>query len=60
MSNKSSLETVIKASPDVLNHNIETCRRVFRVVRPKGDYDQSIELLRRVKELNPNIPTSQE
>ena len=55
--NRSSLETVIKALPDVLNHNIETCRRVFRVVRPKGDYDQSLELLRRVKELNPNIPT---
>lgn len=55
--NRSSLETVIKAFPDVLNHNIETCRRVFSVVRPKGDYDQSLELLRRVKELNPNIPT---
>ena len=55
--NKSSLETVLKASPDVLNHNIETCRRVFRMVRPKGDYGQSLELLKRVKQLNPNIPT---
>ena len=55
--NKSSLETVLKASPDVLNHNIETCRRVFRTVRPKGDYDQSLELLKRVKQLNSKIPT---
>ena len=55
--NKSSLETVLKASPDVLNHNIETCRRVFRTVRPKGDYDQSLELLKRVKQLNHEIPT---
>ena len=55
--NKSSLETVLTASPDVLNHNIETCRRVFRTVRPKGDYDQSLELLKRVKQLNSKIPT---
>tara|TARA_X000001036_G_C20384558_1_gene686091 strand:- start:390 stop:743 length:354 start_codon:yes stop_codon:yes gene_type:complete len=27
------------------------------MVRPKGDYGQSLELLKRVKQLNPNIPT---
>ena len=39
------------ARPDTLNHNIETVRRVFRRVRPRGDYDQSLELLARAKAL---------
>lgn len=51
------LETVVKAKPEVLNHNIETVRRVFSKVRPKGDYDLSLELLRRVKEIDPQMPS---
>lgn len=49
--NWDALATVMAAKPDVLNHNIETVRRVFTRVRPKGDYDQSLELLRRAKRL---------
>ena len=52
-----ALRTVIKAQPDVLNHNIETAQRVFHRVRPKGDYDRSLELLARVKELDPDTPS---
>ena len=52
--NWDALETVMDASPDTLNHNIETVRRVFRRVRPKGDYDQSLELLARARELAPD------
>jgi lipoic acid synthetase len=52
-----ALETVMGAGPDVLNHNIETVRRVFRKVRPRGDYDQSLELLRRAKRINPEGTT---
>ena len=48
--NWDALDTMIAARPDTLNHNIETVRRVFRRVRPRGDYDQSLELLRRVKQ----------
>ena len=44
---------MIRVRPDTLNHNIETVRRVFRRVRPKGDYDQSLELIARVKPLDP-------
>jgi len=55
--NKSSLSTVLYAKPDVLNHNIETCRRMFRIVRPRGNYDQSLELLERVKKIDPSVPT---
>jgi lipoic acid synthetase len=48
-----ALGTVMAAAPDTLNHNIETVRRVFRRVRPKGDYDQSLELLSRARNLAP-------
>lgn len=51
------LRTVLDAGPAVLNHNIETVRRVFKSVRAKGDYDLSLELLRVSKESHPNIPT---
>ena len=52
-----ALATVLDAAPDVLNHNIETVRRVFRTVRPKGVYDRSLRLLRRAGELAGRIPT---
>ncbi len=52
-----ALATVLDAAPDVLNHNIETVRRVFRTVRPKGGYDRSLRLLRRAGELAGRIPT---
>ena len=44
-----ALATVMQARPETLNHNIETVRRVFRRVRPKGDYDLSLELLAKAK-----------
>ena len=52
-----SLERVVTAGPHVLNHNIETARRVFRKVRPRGNYDLSLELLKRVKQINPYMPS---
>ena len=52
--NWEALSTVMEAAPDTLNHNIETVRRVFHRVRPKGDYDQSLELLSRAKALDPD------
>ena len=51
------LRSVVRAGPDVLNHNIETVRRVFHGVRPKGDYDYSLELLRLAKELDAGMVT---
>lgn len=53
---KRALDTVIKAHPDVFNHNIETVRSIFKTARPQGDYDRSIEVLRYVKEIS-NIVT---
>ena len=51
------LRTMVRAGPDVLNHNIETVRRVFPSVRAKGDYGYSLELLGEVKALQPNMVT---
>lgn len=52
-----ALQTVIEARPDVLNHNIETVRRIFDAVRPQGKYDRTLELLHRTKILAPDLPT---
>lgn len=55
--NWEALGSVMEAEPDVLNHNIETVRRVFRRVRPKGEYDRSLALLARAKEISPGAVT---
>src|SRR5687767_9879821 len=49
-SNWEALRIVLEAQPDVLNHNIETVRRLHASVRPKCGYDNSLELLRRARE----------
>jgi lipoyl synthase len=52
-----ALETVVQAGPDVLNHNIETVPRLYRVARRGSHYQRSLHLLRRSREMNPAIPT---
>jgi len=52
-----ALETVIRARPDVLNHNTETVPRLYREVRKGAIYERSLELLRRAKSLAPEMPT---
>ena len=54
---RESLEVVMDAGPDTLNHNIETVRRVFPRVRARGDYDLSLELLARAGTMRPEVPT---
>lgn len=51
--NWEALEIVMQAQPEILNHNVETVRRLYRRVRPKADLDQSLELLRRARDLDP-------
>ncbi len=49
---------VVEAQPEVFNHNTETVPRLYREVRGrKSDYRWTLELLRRVKEMNPAIKT---
>ncbi len=45
-----ALATVCAEKPDILNHNIETVRRLFPSIRPQGKYQRSIDLLARVKQ----------
>lgn len=52
-----ALRAVLDASPDVLNHNLETVERLQRQVRLAGRYDRSLGVLRRAGELRPEIPT---
>lgn len=48
--NFESLNTIIKSEPDVFNHNIETVKSLFKTVRPQGNYDTSIRVLKYIKE----------
>ncbi|MGC4378739.1 lipoyl synthase [Fictibacillus sp. Mic-4] len=52
-----NLKTLMDAKPDILNHNIETVRRLTPRVRARATYERSLEFLRRAKEMNPRIPT---
>ena len=52
-----SLSVVMKAIPDVLNHNLETVPSLYRFVRPQADYSRSLKLIRDVKHINPNSVT---
>ncbi|WP_226682267.1 lipoyl synthase [Sutcliffiella horikoshii] len=52
-----NIEMLMAARPDILNHNIETVRSLTPRVRARATYDRSLELLRRAKELQPDIPT---
>jgi lipoyl synthase len=55
--NWNALEIILRAQPEVLNHNTETVPRLYRRTRPQGDYQRSIELLRRARELAPAVYT---
>jgi lipoic acid synthetase len=57
MGSEQALETVVRAKPDVLNHNLETVPRLYPRVRPGADYGRSLTLLKRVGELDATIPT---
>ncbi|GEB34575.1 MULTISPECIES: lipoyl synthase [Brevibacillus] len=55
--NWDALKLVMDAKPDVLNHNIEAVRRLSDRVRARAKYDRTLELLKKAKEFQPNIPT---
>lgn len=48
--NKTSLNTIIKAHPEVFNHNIETVREIFKTARPQGNYSLSLDILMYIKQ----------
>ncbi len=52
-----ALEILKAAPPDVMNHNMETVPRLYKEARPGSDYVFSLNLLRKFKQLFPNVPT---
>lgn len=57
LGDRAAIDTVIAASPDVFNHNLETVPRLYRRVRGRADYRRSLDLLERVKRTAPHIVT---
>ncbi len=55
--NWEALRKIIGSRPDVLNHNIEVVKELFPVLRPRGNYDMSLQLLKNAKKLCPEIKT---
>ena len=55
--NWDALRTVVEAGPVVYNHNVETVPRLYRHVRPRAVYERSLELLSRVKQIDPAMTT---
>ena len=55
--NWDALAAVMEARPDILNHNMETIARLYRIVRPQAKYQRSLELLRRAKEMDGTVVT---
>ena len=56
LGDEAALRIVLEARPDVLNHNLETVKRLYKRVRPAGRYDRSLQLLKRVADWTPAIP----
>ncbi|MCZ6918052.1 MAG: lipoyl synthase [Gemmatimonadetes bacterium] len=52
-----ALRMVVDASPDILNHNLETVQRLYRMARPGGQYLRALQLLRRAKQMDPDLVT---
>ena len=54
---EAALRLVMEAEPDILNHNLETTERLYRLARPGGRYDRALELLARARRMAPGALT---
>ena len=54
---KKAIENILKAEPDVFNHNVETIPRLYKTFRPGAKYFQSLKILSIIKKFNPKIFT---
>ncbi len=50
---EAALRIVLEARPHILNHNLETCERLYRLARPGGRYDRALALLAAARRLRP-------
>jgi lipoic acid synthetase len=55
--NLDALYTVLNAKPDTFNHNVESVPRLYRVVRPQAEYQQSLDVLKAAHAYAPDILT---
>ena len=55
--NEAALRMVVEASPEILNHNIETVPRLYRVAKSGGKYPRSLRFLEQAKEMSPTQVT---
>jgi len=55
--NWQALAIILAAKPEVLNHNTETILRLYRQVRPQGDYQRSLDLLAKTHQISPQTYT---
>jgi lipoic acid synthetase len=54
---KKAIQKVVKATPDVINHNIEVVEDLFPHIRPQGNYQRSLNVLKTIKTKENRIPT---
>ncbi len=52
-----ALKTVVDSKPEIINHNVETVPRLYKEIRPMAIYERSLDVLRRVKEMDDMILT---
>ena len=52
-----ALEIMTKAPPDVFNHNLESVPSLYKKIRPGSDYQWSLDLLKKFKQIHPQVPT---
>jgi lipoic acid synthetase len=50
---ETALAIVLEAKPDIFNHNLETCERLYRLARPGGRYDRALNLLGAARRMAP-------
>ena len=54
---QAALQKVVDAAPDVINHNIEVVEDLFPMIRPEGDYQRSLSVLKTIKTINKTMKT---
>jgi len=55
LNRRESICRIIEKEVEVLGHNIETTRRLFPKIRPQGNYQRSLNVLRSIRELDSNV-----
>ena len=55
--NVEALKTIVDVKPEIINHNVETIKRLYKEVRPSAIYERSLEVLDNVKKLDPSVYT---